>query len=426
MTSLSQPPERGGLLRALRTTWLSAVGLCAMSLIIGQAVWRGVYLSRGYFTQDDFDLMRIGMERAMGPGLLLQNHSGHFWPVQWVVVWVTARSAGLDWFVAAASILGAQLVAGVLFWLILTRILPGSAWRLPLLGLFLFSPLSLGSTQWWAQSLAYLPSTVCLLAALLGALRWVQDGRRLGAWACVVFVAVGLLIQERAIFYPFVILAVLLLLDPTDGLVRRVRVVVRRRWVMLLGLAVVTLAFLVAHLVLALPTEARESYTAESVLRLMGNYVGRTLLPGLAGGPWSYRLVDGVVVVPAQLAVVAAAVLAAGLMVVDPVAHSWPGGRGLVAALVLRAAEHRGGDGGTSAVRHADRPASALRRRHRPRRRAVTRPRRPQHACGSRTRVAVPQAGSEPAGRALARDHRAGHLLRAHHDGDGPLGLQPR
>ncbi len=310
----TEPAGRGRALRSLRATWLSVAGLCATALILGQAVWRGIYLSRGYFTQDDFDLMRIGLERAMGPGLLLQNHGGHFWPLQWVVVWVTARSAGLDWFLVAASILGAQLVAGVLFWLVLTRIIPGSAWRLPLLALFLFSPLSLGSTQWWAQAVAYLPSTVCLLAALLGALRWVQDGRRLGAWACVVFVALGLLIQERAIFYPLVIVAFLLLLDPTQGLVRRVRVVIRRRWVMLLGLAVVTTAFLVAHLVLALPSEARQGYTADSVLRLAGNYVGRTLLPGLAGGPWSFRLVNGVLVVPAVATVAAAAVLTAGLM----------------------------------------------------------------------------------------------------------------
>ena len=131
-------------------------------------------------------------------------------------------------------------------------------WRLPLLGIFLFCPLSLGSIQWWAQAVAYLPSTACLFAALLGALHWVQDGRRLGAWACVFFVTVGLLIQERAVFYPFVILALLVLLDQDVGLLRRVIAVVRRRWVLLLGLAVVTAAFLMAHFVFALPSETRK------------------------------------------------------------------------------------------------------------------------------------------------------------------------
>ena len=298
----------------MRTTWFSIAGLCAAAMIVSQAVWRGIYLSYGYFTQDDFAAMRLGKESAMGADLLLQSSSGHFWPVQSAIVWLTAQFAGLDWSVAAASILATQLLAGVLFWLVLTLILPGSAWRLPLLGIFLFCPLSLGSIQWWAQAVAYLPSTACLFAALLGALHWVQDGRRLGAWACVFFVTVGLLIQERAIFYPFVVLATLVLIDQDVGLLRRVRDVVRRRWTLLVGLAVVTITFLVAHFALALPSETRESYTAETALRLVGNYVGRSLLPGLMGGPWDFRLVSGVVVVPAAFSVIAAAVLVAVLV----------------------------------------------------------------------------------------------------------------
>jgi hypothetical protein len=148
----------------------------------------------------------------------------------------------------------------------------------------------------------------------LGALYWVQDGRRAGAWACVVFVTVGQLIQERAIFYPFVVLGVLLLLDPNKGMLQRARSVLRRWWPMLLGLAATTTAFLVAHLLLARPTE-RQSYNAEGLLQLAGNYVGRTLLPGLAGGPWSLTVIYGGILVPAEISVVAVAILVAILMV---------------------------------------------------------------------------------------------------------------
>jgi hypothetical protein len=308
MSSTQQSPA-APLLRALRSTWLTRVGVVAVLMILGQTVWRGIYLSRGYFTQDDFDAMRLGRASPMGLDLLFQSSSGHFWPVQSAIVWSFAQLAGLDWFVAATSILLTQLVAGLLFWLVLSRILPATAWRLPVLALFLFSPLSLGSVQWWAQAVGYLPSTVCLLAALLGTLHWVQDGRRTGAWACVVFVTLGLLIQERAVFYPFVVLATMVLLEQDRGLLRRIRTVVRRRWALLLALTLVTLTFLVAHFLIALPTEARQGYTPATALRLLGNYVGRSLLPGLVGGPWTFRLDFGVVVVPPVVSVAVAAAL---------------------------------------------------------------------------------------------------------------------
>ena len=54
--------RRPATVPALLRPWASPAGLVAVALIVVQGVWRGVLLTRGFFTQDDFLMLRLGAE----------------------------------------------------------------------------------------------------------------------------------------------------------------------------------------------------------------------------------------------------------------------------------------------------------------------------------------------------------------------------
>ena len=110
--------------------------------------------------------------------LLVQDYSGHLFPGGFLIAWLNTHLAPLDWSVAVVEIVVLQLVASVLAWLVLCRLLPGSWWRLPVLSAYLFCPLSLWPTQWWAVAIQYLPVSIFLFLATWALLHRLQDGSR--------------------------------------------------------------------------------------------------------------------------------------------------------------------------------------------------------------------------------------------------------
>ena len=98
--------------RTLAGPWRSRAGLVALVLIAGQALWRGILLDRGYFTQDDFLMLRLGAE-PLSVGLLTQDYSGHFFPGGFLFAWAHAHHAPLDWGVVVVEVLVMQAVAAV-------------------------------------------------------------------------------------------------------------------------------------------------------------------------------------------------------------------------------------------------------------------------------------------------------------------------
>lgn len=290
-----------------------AVG--AAVILVAQLVWRTTYLAQGFLTQDDFLMLHLGATRTLGPSYLLQDYAGHLFPGGFLLAFAQARLAGLSWPVAYVPVIAMQLAAGMLMWLLLTRLLGLRMLRLPLLAVFCFCPLSLWATQWWAVAIQFLPVELCGLGAALAYVTWRQGATRWGRHLTVALVVVAMGFQERALLIPLVVVTAAVIVEPVRGVRARLVAVVRSDLRMWLTLAGAMVAYLLVHLWLA-PVRAGGGSGRRDSLDLVGNFFFRNVAPGLFGGPWTGDRLTGSAVIPPVGVVVASCSLLAVLVVV--------------------------------------------------------------------------------------------------------------
>ncbi|WP_187366860.1 hypothetical protein [Nocardioides dongxiaopingii] len=296
----------------LPAPWRDAAGLIALAMVVVQTTWRGVLLADGFLTQDDFQMTRIG-RAPMSAEMLFQEYSGHVWPGNFVLAWANARLGPLDWPVFAVEIMLMQLVAAVLAWLVLCRLVPGSSLRLPVLAVALFCPLTWWPTAWWAAAIGFLPTSIAVLGGTWALLVHLQDRRRWAPVVIVVALVVGLQFQERAALLPLVLGFVAAAHAPSRGR-RAVAEAWRARRGLWLVLIAVVLAYLVAHRALA-PIETSDVGSSGGAVELIWNFVVRTAIPGLVGGPWTPDVLSDVILLPQVYAVVVAWLVLLALVV---------------------------------------------------------------------------------------------------------------
>jgi hypothetical protein len=289
--------------RTLARPWSSWAGLAALCLVLGQGVWRGVLLARGFFTQDDYLMLRLGDE-PLTLGLLTQDYSGHFFPGGFLFAWAHAHHAPLDWSVVVVETLTMQAVAAVLLWIVLCRLLPGSWARVPLLAVGLLCPLSLWPTQWWAVSIQFLPISICLLTATWAMLVHLQEGRRWAVPLVLAATALGMLFQERAVLFPVVLGLVACAYSPARG-PRAIVEALRSRLVLWVPLGVLLAGYVVLHRSLA-PIATTSAGSTNDGAELVGNFVARNAVPGFVGGSWNPEVFGDSLLVPPVYAVVTA------------------------------------------------------------------------------------------------------------------------
>lgn len=292
-----------------RAAWAGPAGIAAVVVLAIQLVWRTVYLAQGYFTQDDFLMLSLGGTSPMSLSYLWQDYAGHLWPGAFVIAFIEARVAPLSWPAAYVPIVVMQLGAGVLMWMLLSRLL-GPRWeRLPLLAVFCFSPLTLWATQWWAVAITLLPLELCSLGASLSYLRWKSDGKVWGLRLVPVLAATGLLFQERGMLIPLVVLTVAVISYPAPGVWRRFTGTLRSDPRLWSGLAAIVIGYLLLHLWLA-PVQATGGGRRGDV-DLVSNFLFRNVTPGLFGGPWTGVVLPGAVIPPSWVVVLSVGLLGA-------------------------------------------------------------------------------------------------------------------
>jgi hypothetical protein len=274
----------GGHVRRLLDPWSDRAGLLALVVIVVQALWRGWHVTRGYFTQDDFVILDLAHDHSLG-SLLFSDYYGHLLPARWLVAEMLVRGGELPWGVAAVQIIVLMVATSLLMWHTLTRLLPGSWARVPILAVFCFSPLTLWTTQQWIVAIQFFPVTILMLLSVLALVRHVREGWIPGAWLPVVLTAVALLFQERAILLPIAYAGIALIMV-RGSFLGRVPVAVRTLWPTWLGLVAVVGGYFALHS-LAAPIQARPLTSDNGdLVDLVANFVFRTALPGLLGGPW--------------------------------------------------------------------------------------------------------------------------------------------
>ena len=144
-------------------TWRNRQGAVAALVIVIALAWRAALLARSFFNQDDYFLSARAYRSGLDLRFLVEPNAGHVNPMQQLTYWLVARHAAFDWPVVATFILAMHLLAAVLMWHVLTRILPGRWVRIPLLVAFVCSPLTLATSLWWSASMGLWPHLVLSL-----------------------------------------------------------------------------------------------------------------------------------------------------------------------------------------------------------------------------------------------------------------------
>ncbi len=203
-------------------------------------------------------------------------------PAGFFLNWVVALFPG-SFLPAALVILAMQLVTSLAVLALLRRCLDSSPGILVGLTVYLFTPLTLPTTLWWAAATQAIPLQLATALAGYSLIRYRESHQR--GWVAVSLAALvmGILFWEKAILIPvFLVLMVVLL----EGSLRRApRALWQLRGVWTLQ-AVVVLAYTAVYLALS-PTEGEPVESFADLVRVVRFAGLETFVVGVLGGPWT-------------------------------------------------------------------------------------------------------------------------------------------
>jgi hypothetical protein len=302
------PPT--GPVAAVRRAFEDPVERAAYVLVaVHLAVWCWT-VSRSYFRQDDFVYLYRAAQSRLSSDYLLQDYGGHLMPGQFLLFWALVRVAPLSWAVALVFPFALRLVASVGFVRLLVQLFGRRPGILAPLAVFLFCPLVVLPSLWWAAALQALTLQASMVLALLAHVRFLRTGQLRDGLLGVATVAGGLLFWQKALLVPLVLVGV-------ELVARRAGLPVARgpRGRVWVAHAVVVGGYLVAYFSLTQAVGARAA--VGDAAEMTREAVFRGFLPGIVGGPWSDDFV-GLTIAPTPplpAVVVAVAIVSAAILV---------------------------------------------------------------------------------------------------------------
>ncbi|GGD19151.1 hypothetical protein [Nocardioides daphniae] len=281
-----EPEASFSWLAMARDAFRSPAGAVAVLVIMVQAIWRGTSVAAGFFTQDDYLMLRRAADDPLDLAHLAAPHAGEFSPIGNLVFWATTRVAGIDWGAVTLVVVVLQAVAAVLMWVVLTQVLANRWVKLPLLAVALFTPLTLGTTMWWSLSSTHLPTVVLLLLGVSALLANLRQGWQAGTPVATVCLLLVLLCSDRSLALPFLAFVVVaaMLPDEEAGVGARLWGAATRystTWILLV-------VALVARVIVGVGRENSGygwHHSFSDVKYVLEQYV-RQGIAGLVGGPW--------------------------------------------------------------------------------------------------------------------------------------------
>ncbi|MET8837609.1 hypothetical protein ABZV78_27350 [Micromonospora sp. NPDC004540] len=287
MASTGTPttPDGPGLLGGW--TRVHPIRAAAVAMILVSLVWRAQLASRGYLAVDDYVLIARAGESDLTPGFLLTLYNNHFMPAALLITWLVTRAAGLAYWPYVLLLTAAQAVLAVSFARLLrTLVRPGWALLVPL-AVFLFSPLTLEATSWWAVGVNMLPMQIAMVLAIGAQVRYVRTRRKRHLVSLALAVLFGLIFFEKALLVVPLVFLLTAFLFVGGPPVRAVLSTVRRYWPSWLVLTALSLGFLALYGSRAESSLRRPDSLGE-VLSFLWQLLGSTVVPGLLGGPWRW------------------------------------------------------------------------------------------------------------------------------------------
>jgi hypothetical protein len=311
--------------------WRGRVGLAALAVVLVTTAVKAVWVAGSFFNQDDYVAMAWVREYGFTWRYLTIEFAGHVNPGQRVLYWLVVHAQPMGWGPPALVIDVMVLLAAVLMWHVLVRLVGAGTRALVALVYFCVAPLPVLVSLWFGAALAVWPPIIFGLLAALFFLRGAHDARggRLNLALVPVMVVLGLAFHERSLLIAPLVLAVAALAGLPEGPVWPWRVL-RPFWGVWVSLTAVCGAFLVFYL-RSVDSGVGVPTGASSNAGVVASFLGRAVAPGLVAGPWQASR-DGGAVEPAPwVTVVSIAIVV--LVLVHLVRRCGRAGR--VAALVV-------------------------------------------------------------------------------------------
>lgn len=291
LNAISQP-EWATVDRSRRApAWVRArpVTVVGLVLLAVSLAWKANVLSQAYFTEDDFELVGRAFESSPDWSYLTRQHDGQVMPGGLLLAWMLARWATYDWAAAEVVTLVMILAAGLATLRMLRVLFTARPAILVPFAAYLFTPLTMPATTWWAASLNALPLQIALPMAVTSHVLYLRTSRTRHAVAAALWVAFGLAFFLKAAAIPLLLLALTAAyFAPVAGRRGAVLAVTRRSLAWKLQGLVLGL-YGILYLATAHTSEVSASAPSVSSLpdlsRLM---IGWTFVPGSLGGPWGW------------------------------------------------------------------------------------------------------------------------------------------
>ena len=259
-------------------------------LIAAQLVWKGLFLSRYYFWQDDFHFLELAREHSFTWKYLTYVGAGHLTPGSYAIFWVVVRTSPYNWGLAAGITVVLLAMAGVAALRLMRTLFGDRPAILVPLAIYLLTPLTMPAIRWWSSGLESLPLQIATFMALNAQVHYAATRRFRHALAATAWLLCGLVFFEKAMALPLLLLGVtsaFLMDGPWLTSIWRSLVAFWREWV----LQAVLVAAWAALLAYSLRTSSAQPGTpgsAGGVVTFIVKIVKDTFVPGAIGGPWQW------------------------------------------------------------------------------------------------------------------------------------------
>lgn len=274
--------------RAPRPGPVLLAGLALIGVATGFRVWA---IREAWFFFDDFYFIQEALRHRLTPAYLVEPYNGHLMPASTLLSWVNARLDPWSFALPATEMMVLFALAGVgALRMLITLFGPRRAVLVPL-GLFLFSPILLPATLWWAAGVNQLPMLVAIGFGLHSFARHLQEHRTVDLLLSLAWLLGGLAFVERTMIALPIFWMVALLYFTSGTVPERFVDLWHQYRTAVVAHAVLLTAYLAAYVPWAMNFDAT-SITERPLFGVLGNLGGIAFPTGLVGGPLSWQVSD--------------------------------------------------------------------------------------------------------------------------------------
>jgi hypothetical protein len=265
---------------------LTVTAVAALLIVVSVGA-RAAIAHRGYLTYDDFPLVSMAEGNGLSPDYLFGLFNNHLMPAGQLVTWLTLHIGGFSYTPFLVLLVAGQLTVSIaLYRLLRLMLLPGWPVLVPL-SIFLFSPLTLEATSWWAVGINMLPMQLAMILAVGAQVKYIRTRRPKHLVTLGLSILLGLVFFEKALLAVALVFLTTLCLYTRGGPFRSLWGTIRRWWPSWAMLTNISLLFLVFYLARSTSSLRRPS-SVDEVVTFVAQMFGNTLFPGLMGGPWQW------------------------------------------------------------------------------------------------------------------------------------------